>query len=104
MLRHFCEWLSGFALSTLALSAVLFAVYRLRLQFHEIRRRRQKAEKGLRFGLIQEVSASKRPLAAAAPIKIAVVEVDPADVSSRDSGAKILTIFVPQAPFDPQWN
>jgi len=90
-------------MSTLTLSAVLLAGCLLRRQFQEIRRKRRMAAKGLRFGLIQQISASRRPLAAA-PLKVTVVEIDPADVPSRDSGAKILTIFMPEAPVDPQWN
>ena len=104
MLSHYCGLLAEFLLNSVAVLALLFVGYLLRLQLQTARRRRRIAEKGLRFGLIQELTVSKRPLAAASPLSQAPPGYTSAIVPGRDTGSRIVTLRASTVAGQYLWN
>jgi hypothetical protein len=104
MLSHYCGLLAEFLLNSVAVLALLFVGYLLRLQLQAARRRRRMAEKGLRFGLIQDLTVSKRPLAAASPLAGASASFTSTIVPARDTGSRILTIRAATVAGQYSWN
>ncbi|HZL43281.1 MAG TPA: hypothetical protein VFD66_08365 [Verrucomicrobiae bacterium] len=105
MLNHTAEFsFDQLLLASLAGVAVLFIAYLFRLQIREIRKKHRIAHAGLRFGLIQEITAAKRPLAAASQDTFIAASLGSAIVLSRDTGSHLGTLPAKTVAVSYRWN
>jgi hypothetical protein len=104
MLSHYYGLSGEFALDALAALALLFIGYLLRLQIRQIRRKRREHQEGLRFGLIQDVTALERPLAAHSTAGVCPTDFASIIVPGRDTGSRLWTAAAKTAVFNHQWN
>lgn len=97
----------GLVLSSMVALSLLTIAYLARLKFQELRRKRDMARKGVRYGLIQTIRAMKRPAAirSGAARAITPAQQDPtAVVPAEDTGSKRWTSPGPSPAISFQWN
>jgi hypothetical protein len=108
MLNHFYGLFGELVLDSLAAAALLFVGYLLRLQIRQVRRRRRDSKKGLQFGLVQDVTVLKRPLAAHpihnVPLPHFTTTTVSTNVLGQDIASRIWTDSPKPAAFSNRWN
>ena len=104
MPANYHAFLSQLLIGWLALLSLAVVGYLMRLKLAEMRKNRRMAERGERFGLIQNITATGKPVVKRSSLSSQPAASVPASVSSMDKGVKRWTIPPKTGGVSYQWN
>ena len=104
MPANYHAFFSQLLIGWLAVLSLAVVGHLTRLKLAEMRKNRRMAERGERFGLIQNITATGKPLVKSSSLSSQPAAFVPASVSSMDKGAKRWTSSPRAGGVSYQWN